>query len=443
VVGAGLCGLTAAYRLRERGWTVDVYESEDRAGGRVQTVREQGYAVDTGATALAASYVAYTSLVRELGLQVRPAAPCLGIYRDGRVHLLRMDQIVRSGLTTRLLSTRSKLRLARLGFDVTRARLRGQLDYADMRKAAPLDTESSRQYALRALNAEIDSYLCGPIVRAMLIADTDKVSRVELFSGVANIFTTEILALAGGQGTLTERLADEVGVQLRTPVRRVVESVSGVDIDFRRPDGSDGHAMYDAAVVTCPLPVAVDICPAQRPALEPLSRSLGYTRCITVGIGTTRAPDCPAFLVQMPTPEDAEIALLFLDHNKAADRAPAGHGLISACWETDAATAMFDAPDDAIVERTLETVFRVFPELRGTVDFVEVTRWARALPKTSIGSYQQIGAFNAGLDPSSRLQFAADFMSAAGQNTAVEFGTRAAAAVQALNPRPTPARSSA
>ena len=62
----------------------------------------------------------------------------------------------------------------------------------------------------------------------------------------------------------------------------------------------------------------------------------------------------------------------------------------------------------------------------GYVDFTHVTRWRRALPFTRIGSYRQIGTLNAALDPRSRIQYAADFMSAAGQNTAVEFGNRAA-----------------
>jgi oxygen-dependent protoporphyrinogen oxidase len=87
---------------------------------------------------------------------------------------------------------------------------------------------------------------------------------------------------------------------------------------------------------------------------------------------------------------------------------------------------MIDEPDDAIVNHTLDTVLRAFPELRGTVDFTHVTRWRRALPFTRIGAYKDIGRFNAALDRRSPVQYASDFMSAAGQNTAVEFGSRAA-----------------
>jgi oxygen-dependent protoporphyrinogen oxidase len=99
---------------------------------------------------------------------------------------------------------------------------------------------------------------------------------------------------------------------------------------------------------------------------------------------------------------------------------------LSCLWETGASELMIDEPDEVLVEHTLKRVYASFPELRGTVDFTHVTRWRRALPFTRIGAYREIGRLNAALDPSSPIQYAADFMSAAGQNTAVEFGTRAA-----------------
>jgi oxygen-dependent protoporphyrinogen oxidase len=95
-------------------------------------------------------------------------------------------------------------------------------------------------------------------------------------------------------------------------------------------------------------------------------------------------------------------------------------------WETGASERMIDASDEELVGHTLATVFEVFPELRDTVEFTHVTRWRRALPFTRIGAYQDIGRLNAALDPASPVQYAADFMAAAGQNTAVEFGNRAA-----------------
>lgn len=421
IVGAGLSGLTAGYRLQQAGWEVDVFEATNTAGGRVQTVRTDGYAIDTGASALGSTYHSYIELARELGVELRSTAPYIGIRRAGTTHLLNMDHMVRSGLRTPLLSLGAKLRIPRLALDVTVAKGRGRLDYADLAKAAPLDTESARAYATRALSTELDSYLCEPIVRTMLIADTDKVSKVELFSGIGNIFTAKILAAAGGQGRMPEALAERLKVHLQTTVTEVRRIQSGV-----RVTQSGTTSDYDACVVTCPLPEATAICPDDRPVLEQLNDSLAYTQCVSVAVATTRPPECPAFLVMFPSVEDPDIALMFLDHNKAPDRAPVGRGLLSCLWETGASERMIGASDEAVVEHTLATVFKVFPELRGTVAFTHVTRWHSALPFTRIGAYRDIRRLNAGLDPASPVQYAADFMSAAGQNTAVEFGNRAA-----------------
>jgi protoporphyrinogen/coproporphyrinogen III oxidase len=185
-------------------------------------------------------------------------------------------------------------------------------------------------------------------------------------------------------------------------------------------------AHYDAAVVACPLPVAFEICPGHSGLLGPLNSALGYTQAITVAIGTKVRPESPAFLVQLSSRDEPDVALMFLDHNKGPGRTPPGHGLIGCCWETDASTRWLERSDDEIGDQTLASVYRVFPELEGQVDLVHVTRWTHALPWTRIGSYQRIGEFNAALDPRARVQFAGDYMSAAGQHTAVEFGTKAA-----------------
>jgi oxygen-dependent protoporphyrinogen oxidase len=431
VIGAGLSGLTAAYRLQQAGWRVTVFEADDCVGGRVRTVERNGYLLDVGATALAESYEAYLSLVHELGLggEIVPASPAIGIYRDGRIHHLRLDRVVRSGLTTRLLSPAAKLRAAALVYHVGRARLQGRLDYGDMRKAAPLDVESARQFARRVLGPELSEYLAEPVVRMMLIADGDEVSVVELFSGLANIFSSRICSLRGGQGRLPRLLAEALDVHLRCPVERVSDRGDRVEVAWQSADNGDGSAAFDACVIAAPLPVAAAICPDRAPILGPLDEALGYTTCLSVAVATRVRPATPAFAVELPPREDATVALMFLGHNKSADRAPAGRGLVECCWENRASRAALGDSDEQIAERTVRSVLRVFPELRGQIEFTHVTRWERALPHTRIGSYKLIGELNARIDPRGRIQFAADYMSAAGQNTAVEFGTRAATAL--------------
>ncbi|WP_155927647.1 NAD(P)/FAD-dependent oxidoreductase [Mycolicibacterium sp. CBMA 234] len=421
IVGAGLAGLTAGYRLHHAGWGVEVFEECDEVGGRVRTVYERGYIIDTGASGLGSTYRAYIELAAELGVAIKPTAPCVGIRRAGQTHYLDMNKPVRSGLRTPLLSLKSKLRVPRLAFDVVNAKMRGCLDYADMKKSAPIDTESVRAYATRALGSEIDSYLCEPIVRTMLIADSDKVSKVELFSGIANIFTAELMSTAGGQGAMADALAAPLKVHLGTAVSDVRRVGDRVQITT-----ANGTTNYDACVVACTLPRAAAMCHDDQALLAGLNQKLTYTQCVSVAVATREVPDCPAFLVMLPSVEDPDVALMFVDHKKAPDRAPAGHGLVTCLWETDAARTVIDELDETIVERTLESLFKVFPELRGQVEFTHVTRWRSALPFTRIGAYKEIGQFIEAIDPASPVQYASDYMSAAGQNTAVICGQQAA-----------------
>lgn len=421
-----MSGLTAALRLQQKGFTTTTFEASDRPGGRAQSIEKDGFIIDTGATALATSYDSYLPLIEELGLSAEIVGQCsvVGIARGDKVHLMDLNKPT-AGLTTGLLSIGSKIKLLRLVIEAFKAKRAGQLKNSDMWRSAPLDTESASQYALRRLNKEILDYLVSPIVRTMLITDPDKATKVELFSGVANVFGSKIQALKGGVGHLAEVMARQLKPLYNSPVTAVRESRNAVEIDFRR-NGVIETETFDAAVVACPLPVAIDICGGAYTPLTKLASTLKYVPAITVGVAMKRRPDTPAFTIMLPSTEDSEIALAFIDHNKSPDRAPPGKGLVDFHWETGASARMANASDEQIIARTMETSRRLFPEVGDDIEFAHVQRWSAALPFTSVGSYRAIGEFVRTMNDKSLVQFAGDYMSMAGQNTAVEMGNRAA-----------------
>jgi len=71
VIGAGLAGLTCAYRLKQAGYTATVYEaSPDRVGGRCWTIRgffDGGQIAEHGGELIDQGHTAIRSLARELG----------------------------------------------------------------------------------------------------------------------------------------------------------------------------------------------------------------------------------------------------------------------------------------------------------------------------------------------------------------------------------------
>jgi monoamine oxidase len=73
VVGAGLAGLTAAYRLKQAGYTAQVYEASDRIGGRCWTIRgafADGQIAEHGGELIDQSHTAIRQLAQQLGLKL-------------------------------------------------------------------------------------------------------------------------------------------------------------------------------------------------------------------------------------------------------------------------------------------------------------------------------------------------------------------------------------
>ncbi|WP_129114918.1 NAD(P)/FAD-dependent oxidoreductase [Halegenticoccus tardaugens] len=114
VAGAGLAGLVAARRLADAGADVTVYERREEVGGRVRTLRRDGFALDRGFQVL---FTAYPMVRRELdldALDLRAFDPGACIARpDARSIIsdpLRDPGSLPETLASREITTTDKLR---------------------------------------------------------------------------------------------------------------------------------------------------------------------------------------------------------------------------------------------------------------------------------------------------------------------------------------------
>nr|TKW05124.1 hypothetical protein SEVIR_7G155600v2 [Setaria viridis] len=94
VIGAGVSGLAAAYRLRKSGVNVTVFEAADRAGGKIRTNSEAGFLWDEGANTMTEGELEVSRLIDDLGLQDRQQYPNSQhkryIVKDGAPALLAL-----------------------------------------------------------------------------------------------------------------------------------------------------------------------------------------------------------------------------------------------------------------------------------------------------------------------------------------------------------------
>src|SRR6476660_8330115 len=82
IVGAGLAGLTCAYRLKQAGLNAQIYEASDRIGGRCYSIRDFSPLIaEHGGELIDQGHTAVRHLAQELGLtldnllQAQPNGP--------------------------------------------------------------------------------------------------------------------------------------------------------------------------------------------------------------------------------------------------------------------------------------------------------------------------------------------------------------------------------
>jgi monoamine oxidase len=88
VIGAGLAGLAAAYRLKNAGWIVTVLEARDRIGGRVFSHKDQETSLvcELGAEWVGESHERIKSLCRDFNIPLQKHQFEDFLLRDGRVY---------------------------------------------------------------------------------------------------------------------------------------------------------------------------------------------------------------------------------------------------------------------------------------------------------------------------------------------------------------------
>ncbi len=96
VVGAGLSGLTTAYRVQQAGFDVDVYEARPRVGGRVHSVNVDGRFVEMGGQNIydGGEGENMFRLIAELGLETEVASLPIDIYSDVDSKFVSLKQMI-------------------------------------------------------------------------------------------------------------------------------------------------------------------------------------------------------------------------------------------------------------------------------------------------------------------------------------------------------------
>lgn len=169
IIGGGITGLTTAFRLKQAGVPVELYEAGPRVGGVLRTVCQDGFLAEFGPNAIMETSPLITSLVEDLGLSERKVysadtAKKRFIVRNGRLEELPVTP--RAFLFSKLFTLSAKLRLIAEPF---------------IRRGKPEVEETLAQFVERRLGREFLDYAINPFVAGVYAGDPAELSVSEAF----------------------------------------------------------------------------------------------------------------------------------------------------------------------------------------------------------------------------------------------------------------------
>ncbi len=404
VVGAGISGLTAAYRLRHS-CDVTVFEASDRIGGQIQTEERGGLLLEWGPDSLVAHKPAGELLCRELGLGDRllplhSGGARMQVVFDGRLHqvpegfLMIAPTRLAPLLTTPLLSPAGLLRAAFERFVPARRET---------------EDESVQCFVTRRWGRELYERIAEPVLGGLFSADASRLSAQACISrmhgleaeygsiakGLKKMLAAQresnrpravVYGLNGGMGVLVDELAAQLPEgALRT--RTVVRSL--------RPYGTrwqveiDGGECFeaDAVLLACPAFAAARLLSDVDPAFAAELDALEYVSCATVNLlydASAVGTRLRGFGFFVARSEGSPLLACNYTSLKFEGRAPQGCVLLRA-FLGGAGRETLDGIDNGELTRIAHESLVPLLNLRGAPRFGRARAFPNAMPHPVVG----------------------------------------------------------
>jgi oxygen-dependent protoporphyrinogen oxidase len=393
IIGGGISGLSLAWWLTQQGMCAEVWEADERIGGKIKSTQQDGYLTERAAAMVMNFRPEVSDFIRGTGLE--SAKTHRLPEAEARRYLLHNEQLtalpMRMGgmITSPLWSLRGKLRLLAEPFILPRYR----------------KDESVSRFVTRRLGREMLEKAMEPFVAGTLAADPDlasaeaclpRLTALERKYGsiTAGVLVnrllrrrtacgTETFSFHGGMSTLIRTLAASPGITVRTGYRVTEFHREGKHWQVSAStDNGDIMRRIPQLVLTTPTDSSSRLLKPLNKELSQLLEGIQYAPVSVVHLGFDRQQvqhplDGTGFL----TPRQAQKVLtgnLWMS-SLFSHRAPPGKVLLSAYMGGARSPQVLDWSDDQTLNAAQQQLQPLLG-IKGSPDMLRIDRHDKALP---------------------------------------------------------------
>ncbi|HEY9576113.1 MAG TPA: protoporphyrinogen oxidase [Pseudobacillus sp.] len=410
VVGGGITGLTAAYYLQKAAKTnklplaVTLIEATPRLGGKIRTVKKNGFIIERGPDSFLARKESAVRLAREAGLGDQLITSKAGrpyVLANGKLHPIPEGSVIgvptkiTPFVTTNLFSVAGKVR-AGVDFFLPKTDLKNDLSLGG--------------FFRRRLGNEVVENLIEPLLSGVYAGDIDKLSLMATLPQLHEMgqkhrsliltvkqMSSALANEAGGfltpKGGL-EELAE--GIEERLEGGSVLKGIRVKRIEKREDNQfilslNDGRKIIaDGVILTTSHLTLPSMMPQYRffdvlkdmPAMSVATVTMAFPE-----EAVSQHIDGLGFVVSRNS--DVTITECTWVHKKWPHAVPAGKALLRCYVGRAGDEAIVDLSDAEIEQIVVEDLKRVIA-LSEKPDFTVVSRWKQAIPQYTIGHKERI-----------------------------------------------------
>ncbi len=415
VVGAGITGLSAAYRLRTmlanegRKIHLEVFEGDSRVGGVIQTSRPLGQVMEHGPDSFLSTKPWVVQLCRDLGI----ADQLIETKHENRRSLVACDGRLEALPEGFVMVAPGKLGpLFRSPFFSWKGKLRMALELVAPRRRAVQD-ETVESFIRRRFGREVLEKVAQPMVGGIYVGD---VARLSACSTLPQFVESEVTEGSVIRGLMkrNRKKADEGGtasgarysmfMSLRTGVQTLVDALESElgDGTIRRSCAvkqlsrsrdawllttESGQEAFEIVIFALPACRLADIVRSLDPHFAENLSDIEFASAAVVNLSFERkaiAHPLNGFGFVVPAREGRSILAASFASNKFAYRAAEGTVSVRAFVGGVLQSELLDMPDDRLIDLVCLDL-EYYLGVKSRPDFAKVHRFPLSMPQYNLG----------------------------------------------------------